>query len=889
MPKANKQLLFIALYIFGFGVLSSTAQIAMPGSKASPTIGSANHEETAPKEYIIGGISTVGANFLDEDLLISVTGLSVGKKIKLPYDEAISKAIKNLWKQELFSDVNITIEKFIDDKVFLKINVEERPRLSRYNFKGIRKGEAQELKNKLNLVKAKVITEASKKESIVRIKKFFDEKGYGNTTVKIREKADSVVVNSVILTFDIEVGKKTKINQINISGNENASESRLKRTLKNTKESGRISLHRADDESVYGDTSKRSFRKFLRNFGFLSISKTLDAVDPYFRPKFLKSSKFNAKKFVEDKEAIVEYYNTLGYRDAAVIADTIYTVKNGNVNVDIKVSEGSRYYFGDITWKGNTKYSNETLTKLLGIKRGDIYDQELLAKRTGAIPDPNGQDISSLYMDDGYLYFRIEPNETSVVNDTINYEIRITEGAQATINNITIEGNDRTNENVIRREIYTLPGSKFSRADIMRTTRQIAGLGFFNPEKTIPTPKPRPDGTVDINYSVEEKSSDQLQMSMGFGGGVNFYGQIGVTFNNFSLRNMFKPRLWDPLPVGDGQRFAVNYSSNGFTYNSLNVSLTEPWLGGKKPTALTTNFMYSKYSSTLSDNSKSFIKVFGGGMTLSKRVKWPDDNFVVSYGINYQNYQLKQYSGLIADFTDGYSNNLFFKFAIQRYSLDQPTYPRSGSDISFSFQFTPPYSSFNGTDYSTVGQSQKYKWIEYHKYRFKADWYKTLVGNLVFKFSAKMGFLGYYNPDIGLSPFERFQLGGDGLSGQNFFIGRDVISQRGYDVYAQSATIFNKYVAEIRYPFSLSPTTTIYGLMFADAGNAWNNFSSFNPTRLNRDVGVGIRLFLPMFGLLGLDYGIGLDRYQFTPNGTGGGTSLKDMSKITFMLGFEPE
>ncbi|MCC6185738.1 MAG: outer membrane protein assembly factor, partial [Chitinophagaceae bacterium] len=839
MLKKSSFIIFFMTLVAALDSFKSTAQIAMPGSATSS--GLASGEANMPKEYTIAGLSTVGAKFLDEDLMVAVTGLSVGKKIRLPYDESISKAIKNLWKQELFSDVSINIEKILDDKIFLVINVEERPRLSRYNFRGIRKSEAQEIKNKLNLVKAKVVTEAAKKESIVRIKKYFEEKGYGKTQVKIKERVDTIIVNSVILTFDIEVGNKTKVNQINFSGNESANETRLKRSLRNTKEAGRISLHRSDDISVFNDSSSRSLGKYLKNAGFLSVSKTLDALDPYFRPKFLKSSKFNEKKYTEDKEAIVEYYNTLGYRDASIIQDTIYAVGNGNINIDIKINEGKRYYFGDINWKGNTKYTNETLTKLLGIKRGDIYDQELLAKRIGSIPDPAGQDISSLYMDDGYLYFTIQPNETSVIDDTINYEMRITEGAQATINNITIEGNDRTNENVIRREIYTLPGSKFSRADIIRTTRQIAGLGFFNPEKTIPQPKPRPDGTVDINYSVEEKSSDQLQMSMGFGGGVSFYGQIGVTFNNFSLRNILKPKLWDPLPVGDGQKFAVNYSSNGAFFNSLNVSLTEPWLGGKKPNSLTTNFIYSKFSSNLTDGSKSFIKVLGGGVNLSKRVKWPDDNFVVSYGINYQNYQLEQYTGLISDFTNGFSNNLNLKFSIQRYSLDQPQYPRSGSDISFTFQFTPPFSTFSGTDFATANQSVKYKWIEYHKYRFKADWYKTVVGNMVFKFSAKLGFLGYYNPDIGLSPFERFQLGGDGLSGQNFFIGRDVISQRGYDVYAQNATIFNKYVAEIRYPFSLNPTTTIYGLMFADAGNAWNNFGSFNPTRLNRDVGVGIR------------------------------------------------
>lgn len=866
----------------------SIGQIAMPGTQSNASLAS-NTNTQGPKEYTIGAIRTKGLHFLDEDLLLAVTGLAVGKKVKLPNDESISKAIKNLWKQELFSDVSIDIDKIIDDKVFLIINIEERPRLSRYNFRGIRKNEAQEIKNKINLVKAKVVTEAAKKEAIVRIKKYFDDKGYGNTQVHTIERKDTLMANSIILTFDITVGKKTHINQINFYGNEHAADSRLKRSMKETKESGRISLYPSDDISVYNDTTqKRSFGKYVRNFGFLSLSKTLDALDPYFRPKFLKSSKFNQQKFEEDKDALIEYYNTLGYRDATVIADTIYGLKNGNINIDIKIDEGHKYYFGDFEWKGNTKYDNATLDKLLAIKKGEIYDQELLSKRLGIIPDPNGQDISSLYMDDGYLYFRIEPFEKSVNNDTINYEIRITEGNQAIINNVTIEGNERTNERVIRREIYTIPGNKFSRADIIRSTRQIAGLGFFNPEKTIPQPKPNPDGTVDINYSVEEKSSDQLQMSMGFGGGVKFYGQIGITFNNFSLRNILKPKLWDPLPVGDGQRFAVNYSSNGIFFNSLNVSFTEPWLGGKKPNALTTNFIYSKFSSNLTDGSKSFIKVLGGGVNLSKRVKWPDDNFILSYGINYQNYQLKQYTGLISDFTDGFSNNLQAKLSIQRYTLDQPQYPKNGSDISLTFAFTPPYSSFSGIDYASASQGVKYKWIEYHKYRFKGDWYKQIVGNLVFKFSAKLGFLGYYNPDIGLSPFERFQLGGDGLSGQNFFIGRDVISQRGYNIYGNNMTIFNKYVAELRYPFSLSPTSTIFGILFADAANAWPNFSSFNPTRLNRDFGVGIRMYLPYFGLLGIDYGIGLDRYNYNPFGSNK-TSLKDMSKITFMLGFEPD
>jgi outer membrane protein insertion porin family len=490
-------------------------------------------------------------------------------------------------------------------------------------------------------------------------------------------------------------------------------------------------------------------------------------------------------------------------------------------------------------------------------------------------------------MDDGYLFFNIDPVETSIIGDTINYEMRVTEGSQATIGQINIYGNDRTNEHVIRRELYTLPGSKFSRADLIRSQRQIANLGFFDPEKIGILPKPHPEsGTVDIDYTVMEKSSDQLQLSAGFGGGVKFYGNVGIAFSNFSIRNVFKPKYWDPLPVGDGQKFSINNQSNGPLYNSFNTSFTEPWLGGKRPNALTASFIYSRYSgaSSVADANTSFLRVVGGGLSLSRRLKWPDDNFVLTYGINYQNYHLKNYT-LVDTFKNGYSNNLYFKVVVARYTVDQPLYPRSGSNISLSFQFTPPFSAFSNTDHKNESDVEKYKLIEYHKYRFTADWYQRIAGNLVFKLSTKYGYMGYYNKDIGFSPFERFQVGGDGLSGQSVFIGRDIISQRGYEVYQQSATIFNKYSAEIRYPFSLSPTSTIYGLAFVDAANAWGSFKDYNPFKLNRDAGLGIRIFLPMFGLLGLDYGVGFDRY----NQAAGITSFKDISKFTFMLGFEPD
>lgn len=886
LNKSLRTLLLTVLVVY-------TGQVSIAQINTSGGLGAMRQQEQQPeeKQYTIGGVTVSGTRFLDNDLLITVSGLTVGDKITVPYDEKITKAIRNLWKQELFSDISIIATRFVGDKIFLEIAIQERPRLSKYNFKGITKSDATELKDKIGLVRSRVVTAATKKEAVVRIKRYYAEKGFNETSVFVREYSDTVSVNSVVLTFVINKGNRTRINHINIAGNTVVSDTKLKGVLKGTKEAPRISLYPADDISVY-EKDERSFSNYMKNFNFLHPSKTLDALNSYFRPNLFAASKFNEKKFESDKQTLVAYYNTLGYRDAIVEEDTIYSVDGGNINIDLKIREGHKYYFGDIEWKGNTKYSSEYLSKLLGIKKRDVYNIELLETRIGRALNPEGgEDISSLYMNDGYLFFSIDPVEISIIGDTINYEMRITEGPQATIKNVNIAGNQRTNEHVIRRELRTLPGNKFSRADLIRSQREIANLGFFDQEKIGIQPIPnQEDGTVDIEYTVVEKSSDQLQLSAGFGGGISFYGNIGVTFNNFSLRNIFKPKFWDPLPVGDGQRFSVNYQSNGRFYNSLNVSFTEPWLGGKKPNALTTNFMYTKFNNTplgTNANNESFMRVLGGGVSMSSRIKWPDDNFVFTYGINYQNFKLKAYELIPGTgFSDGPSNNVFVKLVLARYSIDQPLYPRSGSNINFTFQFTPPYSSFNDKNYDTVSASEKYKWIEYHKYRFTAEWYQRIVGNMVFKFATKYGFMGYYNADIGFAPFERFQVGGDGLSGQNFFVGRDIIAHRGYKgPYSSNATIFNKYTAEVRYPFSLSPTSTIFGLMFVEAANAWANFNQFNPSKLNRSAGVGLRVFLPMFGLLGLDYGIGFDRY----NRATGTTRLKDIANFTFMLGFEPD
>ncbi|MBL7717448.1 MAG: outer membrane protein assembly factor [Flavipsychrobacter sp.] len=860
-----------------FSAFTATAQLSGGNTPQGPV----------QKTYEIGGITVVGTQYVDADILTAVSSLNVGDKIKLPHDESIARAIRILWKQELFSNVAIQVERIVGDKVFLQIVVEERPRLSKFNFRGIKKSEAEDLKDKVALVSQKVVTDAIKQDAVVRIRNYYADKGYGNVNITVRERKDTLMQNAVILNFDIIKGTKTKINQVNIYGNENATDMRLKRTLKSTKEMARVSLERADESNI-GGMEKRSFGKYLAKGHFLSISKTLEALDPYFRYNFFSSSKFNAVKFDTDKEALVDYYNTLGFRDAAIEKDTVYTTDIGHINIDIHVREGRKYYFGDMEWRGNTKYSSERLTQLLGIKKGDVYNLQLLETRIGRQMSPDGGvDVSSLYMDDGYLFFSIDPIESSIEGDTINFELRVTEGPQATIKNVTITGNDKTNEHVIRRELRTLPGDKFSREALIRSQREIANLNFFDQEKIGIQPKPNPqDGTVDIEYSLVERSSDQLQLSAGFGGGVRFYGNIGVSFSNFSMRNIFRPKYWDPLPVGDGQKFSVNYQSNGAYFNSFSTSFTEPWLGGKKPNALTTSFIYSRYSGVtapLPANS-SFLRMAGGGVSLSRRLKWPDDNFIFTYGVNYNNYRLKEYA-LVDDFRNGYSNNLFLKLVLARVSVNSPLYPTSGSNINFTFQVTPPFSSFSGRDYSNETSSEKYKWIEYHKYRFTADWYQTIAGKLVFKLSTKYGFLGYYNSTIGFSPFERFQLGGDGLSGYSFFIGRDIISQRGYRVYAQNATIFNKYSAELRYPLSLNPSSTIFALAFVDAANAWGSFKEYNPFKLNRDAGVGIRVFLPMFGLLGLDYGIGFDKY----NQAAGLTRMKNLGTFTFMLGFEPD
>lgn len=877
-------------------IIAMSHSLALPMQAQQYKTGLSNSAYNTGNKHEIVEIAVAGTQFLDPDLLRITSGLQVGDKIDLEDEAVVASAIKKLWDQKLLEDVYIDITKIEGNRVWLKLVVVERPKIGTLTIKGIRSTQETEIKNKLKIADHKMITDALKLDMQETVRKYFTDKGYGNVAVSIEEKVDPKRPSFADVTINIDKGQKVKVNNVNIVGNYEVSTARLRRAMKGTKDMPRVSLKPAYNSSVYGVEDDRSFKTYLKNGGPLSLSKTLDILNPYFRYNFFSAAKFDKNKFEEDKNSIINVYNNLGYRDAYIVADTVYAYNGKDLNIDIKIHEGKRYYFGNIEFRGNAIHSDSILNRIVDIKKGEIYNREKLESKLGLQMNPEGtQDVTSLYLDNGYLFFRVNAQEQSIVNDTINYLVTMSEGPVAIIKNVDIYGNIKTNDHVLRRELYTLPGNKFSRADVIRSVRQLSVLGFIDPEKVNPVPKPNmTDFTVDIDYNVAEKSSDQLEVSAGYSGMIGFTGSIGLVFNNFSLRNIGKPSTWDPLPTGDGQKLNVKWQSSGAFFNSGNITFMEPWLGGKRPNSLQVNAVWTRISGgTNGLNSfnresakNSYITNIGGGVTFGKRLKWPDDYFNLQVGVNYQNYFLKNYSlynSSLGGFNNGAANNLFLKVTISRQSLDNTLFPRSGSNITLSGQFTPPYSAFNSEkNYANMSEKEKFKWIEYHKYRFTADVYQKIYGDLVLKVSAKYGFLGFYNRDLGFSPFERFQLGGDGLTGQTFVVGKDIISHRGYEIYKDNATIFNKYSVELRYPFSLNPQATIFGLVFADGAYAWNSIKEYNPFQLNRSVGAGLRVYLPMFGLLGLDYGIGIDRYQK-------GLGLSEYAKFTFMLGFEPD
>jgi len=788
---------------------------------------------STPKEYEIGGITVTGIQFLDNNMLIILSGLTVGSKVTIPGDKIIN-AVDKLWDQGLFENIKISVTKITGTTAFLDIYLQERPRLSKFKFNGIRKGEADKVRDEIKLTSGDVITDNVIIRSKNTIRNYFIKKGFLNTEVNIKQERDTTITNSVILTIDIKKNLKVKLDNIRIHGNINLTEEQVRRAMKETKE-------------------KRIYRIF-------------------------KTSKFIEDDFKEDLVKIVDKYNELGFRDAKVIKDSLSKVDNSLDNLDIWVFEGKKYFFRNITWVGNTKYTSEQLDNILKIKKGDVYNQTNLTRNLTF--NPNGLDVSSLYMDDGYLFFQALPVEVLVDNDSIDIEVRIREGKQARINKVTVKGNTKTNDHVVLREIKTLPGQLFSRSDVIRTTRELAQLRYFNAETIQPTPTPNPEnGTVDIEYSVEETSSDQVELSGGWGGGM-VVGTLGLSFNNFSARNFFDKDAWRPLPAGDGQKLSIRFQTNGTYYYSVNTSFTEPWLGGKRPNALSVSVYHSVQTNGVasSDATYASLAISGVSVTLGKRLKWPDDYFTLSHGVSFQSYDLHNYSSLFT-FANGHSNNFNYNLTIARNSIDAPIYTRSGSTMTLLLQTTPPYSFITGKSFAGASDQDKYLLLEYYKWKYNVSWFFNITGKLVLNTRAKFGALGYYNKDIGYPPFERFYVGGDGLSGYALD-GRELVGLRGYGnntLTPQNAagsyiggTSYDKLTMELRYPLSLNPSATIFVLTFLEGGNCWSTFKQFDPFNMYKSAGFGVRVFLPMFGMLGLDWGYGFDPVPGNPSAAGG-------------------
>jgi len=848
----------------------------------------------SPKKYEIGGIRVSGTKYLQEDVLIGLSGLRVGQKVQIPGDE-VAVAIKKLWKQGLFADVEINAEKVVNNIIFLDIHLTERPRLSKFKFTGLRSVEEEDLRDLIELQQGRIFTENVRMVTTNSIERFFKKKGYLNAKANIAETADTTRANHLILNIMIDRGKKVKIDEIVFEGNESELPRRLKKNMSETKEKTKIIP--SSPKALWAAATDNSLPFTLGN---MTLQRFYNFIDERIRLRLFSSSKFDPNLYETDKDAIIAYYNTKGYRDARIVEDSVYQIDDENLHIKIKLEEGPKYYFRDIAWEGNTKYTTAELDRVLDINKGDIYDQSELDR--GLYMNPLGTDVSALYMDDGYLFFRVDPEESRVENDSIDMKIKIYEGAQATVDKIIIKGNTKTNEHVIRREIRSLPGHKFRRSDIMRTQREILGLGYFDPENMGVNPIPDPQrGTVDIEYTVDEKPSDQLELSAGWGG-TGIVGSLGVTLNNFSFRNAFKKDGWDPVPAGDGQRLSITARSTGRSYSNLSLAFTEPWLGGRKPTSLSIGANGTFFGRVVNQSTKwnqienSLITV-GSYISLGRRLRWPDDFFTLTNTLSYQHYIFKDYPGLFI-LSDGRVNNFSLENTLSRNSAGpNPLYPDGGSNISLSFTITPPYSSFNNKDYSQITNlADKYKWAEFYKFKFKSEWYTNLKNKkLILKSSVKMGLLGYYNNDIGHSPFERFELGGDGVSNFNLY-GKDIISMRGYEVDEITQNLntggdpfFTKLSFELRYPISLAQQSTIYALTFVEGGNTWVDAKSFNPFELRRSAGVGIRFILPMFGTLGFDYGIGFDKVTET---TANGKIWDYMGRhgtFNVILGVEPE
>ena len=841
-----------------------------------------------PQEFTIAGIDIAGLNVLDKNSLISLSGLHVGDKIKIPGDK-IANAIRKLWKHGLVGDISIGVDRIEGDQVYLMINLTERPRLSEFYFTGINKGRQTSLKEDIKLIRGKIVNDAMIRNTELSVKKFFIKKGFLNTVAKIYQETDTLNRGMVRLRIDVDLKAKVRINRIVFEGNDAIDDYKLKSRLKKTHEHPRFTLHRV----LLGTfLNPRHWKELATNRKPMGWREVKGFFYDNVKPNVFAGSKFIKTDYDEDKSKLIDYYNSRGYRDAEILSDTVYNHDDRTIDVKLSVYEGRKYYFGDITWTGNYLHSSATLNKILDISRGDVYNRDLLDKRTSF--NPKGPDVSSLYMDDGYLFFRVDPVEVAISGDSIDIEMRIFEGDQATLDRIIISGNERTSDHVIRRELSTVPGQKFRRSDLIRTQQQLGSMGFFNAQKINPDVRPNPSaGTVDIEWKLEEQSNDQVQLSGGWGGYYGFVGTVGLQFNNFSVRNIPHFNRWRPLPVGDGQKLNLNVQANGKQFQSYSFSFTEPWLGGRRPNSFTVSLSrsatrygagYSRFYSNYQSNSliqSQKLKQSGITVALGRRLEWPDNYFTLSNSLSLLLYDYENYPGLPSK--KGKTTNLGLNTTLSRNSIDAPMYPTQGSTITLSVTLTPPYSLISNNKSYLDYDSTRYKWVEMHKWMFDSRFYLKLLGSkkleggrsLVLETKAHFGFVGRYNKKLGQGPFERFVMGGAGLAGgfNSYVLGQDIIGLRGYQdnsltppyskvpgiTQLPGGVAYTKLGLELRYPVSTSQSATIYGFLFTEAGNNWGTIKEFNPFNLKKSAGAGVRLFMPAFGLIGLNWAYGFD------------------------------
>ena len=873
---------FLPFYLFTFLPLSISAQDVI----INPDISYAG----TPRTCEIGGLAVKGVEGYEDYVLTGLSGLTVGQTISLPGTE-ITEAVKRYWKHGLFSKVSITADSIVGSKVYLCINLATRPRVSTINYFGLKKSEREDMEAKLGIMKGSQITPNMLDRAKILAKKYFDEKGYKNAEIEIVQRDDVTSKNEVILDITVDKKSKMRVRKIIFEGNEQLKDSKIKGNL----------------------FKKGSFGKINEAGKFKNL---------------FKAKKFTPERYDEAKKMLIDKYNELGYRDATILEDSVWTIDEKHINIYVKLEEGQRYYLRNITWVGNTVVTTDYLNAALGMKKGDIYNQKLMNKRLKEDDDA----IGNYYWNNGYLFYNLDPVEVNIVGDSIDLEMRIQEGTQAHISHVRIFGNDRLYEEVVRRELRTKPGDLFSKDAIQRSAREIASMGFFDPEKVNPDIKPNyEDGTVDINWELEQKSNDQLEFSLGWGQ-TGIIGRIGVKLNNFSMRNLFgKNKMHRGLmPIGDGEQLSLSYQSNGSYYNSISAGYSTGWFGGKRPNAFSINAFYSKqtdisstyrnsswynnyynyaygygsynsgyydYTSMMDDDK--YIKLFGASIGWGKRLRWPDDYFQLSLQLSYTRYMLQDWSYFII--SNGNCNNINLGVTLSRTSTDNQLFPRRGSEFSASVTFTPPWSVFDNKDYASLASEatyktdidryndelqDKYRWIEYHKWKFKSKTYTALTGGqkcLVLMTRVELGLLGSYNKDK-RSPFETFYVGGDGMSGYSSGYAEETIGLRGYEngsltPYRATGYAYDRFSLELRYPLLLG-NTTIYGLGFLEGGNAWNETKNFNPFEIKRSAGFGVRIFLPMVGLMGIDWAYGFDKPYSTSNSIGG-------SQFHFILGQE--